>query len=397
MKILFVSYPSRSHLIPLIAFYKRYLSQMKNVLCYFLISEADLEYCKKYNINVLKFDYTYYEKKNSSFVLKNIQHFLEKRNSIVKQFNPDVIIEDSSFETSEFCEVNSIPRISVQRTGFFRSSNPIHRNNMHVHSIEKAFINGRRYKVFEYKQYVAGQDADILDPNFYFPKYSANRDLFNVLNANAKVIPGIPLIEMLPSILNDNSYFYCGPLILEDTENSVILNSLSSFLEQNRKCLKVLLTTGLVEQQDLTEIFKILTNKGFAIITTVYPPYEVNKINIFYHPFLPLHFVTKNVNLVIHQCGSGIYHYPLLYEKPVITLGTQCYDREEIALRLQELKVSLHVPSRYDDPNYIDIFTSSVECFENNRLCDFDNLALIRNEIGLVSKKFSINDVLNIL
>lgn len=361
------------------------------------MSDADREYYKKYNINVLKFDYTYYEKKNNSFVLKNIQHFLEGRNKIVKQFNPDVIIEDSSFETSEFCEANSIPRISVQRTGFFRSSNPIHRNNMHVHSIEKAFINGRRHKVFEYKQYVSDQDTDILDPNFYFPKYSANGSFFNILNAKAKVIPGIPRIEILPSILNDNSYFYCGPLILEDTENCDIMNNLSSFLEQNRKRLKVFLTTGLVEQQNLTEIFKILTNKGFAIITTVYPPYEVNKIRIYYHPFLPLHFVTKNVDLVIHQCGSGIYHYPLLYEKPVITLGSQCYDREEIALRLQELKVSLHVPSRYDDPNYIDIFTSSVENFENSKLCDFDTLALIREEIEVVSKKFSINEVLNFL
>jgi hypothetical protein len=140
-----------------------------------------------------------------------------------------------------------------------------------------------------------------------------------------------------------------------------------------------------------------LVKRGYAIITTVFPPYEVDKSKIFYHPFFPLHFVSENVDLIIHHCGSGMYHYPLLHLKPAITLSTQCYDREDVALQLQDLHLSVHVPSPYDDSDYMKIFMGTIDKFENNNLCDYNRLEKTRNIIIDTTQKFNAKKIIKTL
>jgi hypothetical protein len=98
--------------------------------------------------------------------------------------------------------------------------------------------------------------------------------------------------------------------------------------------------------------------------------------------------------LIIHQCGSGIYHYPILHQKPTITIGTQCYDREAVALRLQQLQLSAHVPSSRDNIAYMDIFKSHIEAFEKNILCDNSKLSEIQGEIYNTMLDFDMENVI---
>jgi hypothetical protein len=89
-----------------------------------------------------------------------------------------------------------------------------------------------------------------------------------------------------------------------------------------------------------------------------------------------------------------MYHYPLLNEKPTITLGTRSYDREDIALRLEELGVSKHVPSSFDNSDYLSIFKSYLEDFENSTLCDFKMLKEIKQQIENTMKNFNPKEVI---
>jgi UDP:flavonoid glycosyltransferase YjiC (YdhE family) len=73
-----------------------------------------------------------------------------------------------------------------------------------------------------------------------------------------------------------------------------------------------------------------------------------------------MHLVSSHVDLMVHQCGSGTYHYPLLHNVPAITIGTQCYDREEVAVRLEELGASTHIPSPAECDDFVERFKRTV-------------------------------------
>ncbi len=85
---------------------------------------------------------------------------------------------------------------------------------------------------------------------------------------------------------------------------------------------------------------------------------------------------------------------PTFKQKPVITFGTQCYDREDVALRLEELRLSKHVPSPRDNPNYLDLFKSHLNDFENNTLSDPKQLEFVYNEIIKTLRNFNPIEVL---
>ena len=221
--------------------------------------------------------------------------------------------------------------------------------------------------------------------------------LSHYLNAKTKIIPGIPSIEILPeTIENKDSFFYSGPLLLNDNlSNKNLMDGINAFLELNKSRKKVFITTGLISQANISNYINILLTLGYAVFSTTKLDVEKKfERHLFSNSFFPLNFICSHVDLVIHQCGSGMYHYPILNKKPTITIGTRRYDREDVALRLEELNISKHVPDSIDNDNYIAIFKSYLTDFENNQLCDFDALNRIHNEVIDCMKKFNPIEVL---
>lgn len=401
MKILTI-HPSgsgASRLIPLYVLEKRYISRIHSIKNSFLVPKTYHEQLINSGINILDIDNSVDHSKiteildkgnlgNSSEVKemglklkKNIHH-------AIYSYLPDVVIEDLEPYSVVPCKELGIPRISFHRTGQFRSIRPEARNPNHIHSCEKSTLDNKKY------------DASAILGNSKSKKHN-NKEDYNLLNeypdSDAKIIPGIPSIEMLPdNITNRDSYFYSGPLLVEDNPTTKITDDLKTFFTNNIKRKIVFITTGLVDNTSIEEFITILLRKGYALITTVKTPVPDDAVDrVFINKFLPLNLICSNVNLVIHQCGSGIYNYPILNNVASITIGTRCYDREDVALRLEELGISKHIPHPEDNPNYLEIFKQSIELFENNKLCDYKVMEKLRTEMYNTMLEFDITQVID--
>lgn len=375
-----------SHLIPLYVLHQRYFRRM-GVNNYFLVDKKYHSELSEQNINVVDLDYSISveDMKTTTASIKSKIKKIEV--DAFKITKPDIIIEDCNFNTPLISEKLNIPRISIHRTGFFRSQPINHRNQNHMHSLEK----GENDKKFADISFILHKkDRSILKN-----KKTDLDFIKNYLNSKVKLIPGIPSIEILPSnIKNRDSYFYTGPLIVEDNPSSKLKEDLEIFFSNTMNSKRVFISTGLIDNCNIDEFVNELLNKNYAVIST-------NKINsipnkkVFYNPYLPLNYICNRVDLVIHHCGSGMYHYPILNEKPSITIGTQCYDREDVAIRLEQLKVSKHVPHPKDDKNYLNIFKNCITSFENRTLCDFQKLSNLKNEIHETMVNFNMDEVIN--
>lgn len=394
MKILIVPFHTKSHIIPMHILYKKYLAGMQGIFCYFLLPSSEHERFKQANIKVADFDNYPPMLSNNIINLERIPDFINAKRKCILEMKPDVVIEDSCFETAELCEEYHIPRISVQRTGFFRASDPWMRNPLHLHSIEKIQTKITGKKILSFKMYHPSE-TNLEDEKFYIAEYLLTPTYKNILQVQKRIIPGIPEIEQLPVWINPSSFFYSGPLLADDLADGKQMEDIRAFFKMHKGRKKVFLTLGLVEEGEIIYIFDYLIKKGYAIITTVPPPFGIKKSDIYYGPFLPLHYVSENVDLIIHQCGSSMYHYPIMHLKPMITIGTQCYDREEIAWKLEQLNIAAHVPSKYDDISYREKFERSMEKFEKNTLCDFSVLKRIRETVINTMHSFDMEKLLS--
>lgn len=371
-----------SHLIPLFVLNQRYLNRMKDVVSYFVLPEKLHQSYNELGINVLPTDFKdhdniaeiLFQPKIAQGVLDDMLYSLLQSTSNI---NPDIIIDDGEPLSTFIAKERGVPRISIHRTGYFRSIDPELRNPNHMHSMEKS-IYGKTW------------DASfLLNPLRFKEQIGYNqssahvKEMTNYLSVKTKLIPGIASIERLPDDINDrHSYFYTGPLLAKDNPSEKLMNELDFFWNVNKNRKIVFITTGLVDQDNILDVILYLLINQYAVIST--RDFEICKrydMQFKYIPFAPLNHICSKVNLIIHQCGSGIYHYPLLHHKPVITLGTQCYDREDVALRLQQLEVSRHVPSPNDDNNYLKKFAELLRLFEDDKLCNYKELKRLREEI----------------
>jgi len=89
-----------------------------------------------------------------------------------------------------------------------------------------------------------------------------------------------------------------------------------------------------------------------------------------------------------------MYHYPIMNRTPFLTIGTQCYDREDVAQKLQELGVSGHIPHPDDNPNYWNVFLEMMDKFEKNALTDYDMMDKLRIEIKETMLNFKMEEVI---
>jgi hypothetical protein len=376
-----------SHIIPLYVLHQRYFKKDPDISNYFLLGNGYHSNFINQDINVVGIDYSMYKTDSSiekGKLANKIQKMEEEAFMLV---NPNIIIEDCSFMAPLISEKNNIPRISIHRTGFFRSLPNFLRIKGHIHSMEKGEDGNKVVSIMPFiKERKINLNKNKTDINF----------LKNYLNAKTKLIPGIPSIEILPKdIQNKESYFYTGPLLIEDNPTIKLQEELNEFNKINEYRKKVFITTGLIDNTSIQRFIEYLLENEYAIITT--SKVKINnshKSKLFYNSFLPLNYICSKVDLIIHQCGSGIYHYPILNEKPAITIGTQCFDREDIAIRLEQLKISKHVPHLKDNENNFEIFKNCIKDYERGDLCDFEILKKLKAEVYETMLNFDMEKVI---
>lgn len=369
-----------SHLIPLYVLQQKYVRNtgIKN---HFLVNNNSQKFLTTQGIDCVPINYIFEEdllKSNNSLKIKEDVINMEKE--AFDMVKPSLIIEDTSFFTPLIAEKNQIPRISIQRTGIFRSIDKRYRNNKHIHSLEK---------------------GNITTPENPGNSVTTHEDFNSPLlqqyaKPKAKIIPGIPTIERLPeNIENRDSYFYSGPLLVMDKPSQNLSARLDKFLDNNKHKPIVFITTGTIDKTSIENFIEFFVKRHYAVITT--SDCEINKTyekEIFYNKLLPLNYICGISNLVIHQCGSGIYHYPIMNRVPSLTISTQCYDREDIALRLQELGVSGHIPHPDDNPDYWNVFLELIDRFDKNTLIDNHMVNKLRIEIEETMSSFKMENVI---
>ncbi|MEC3875862.1 glycosyltransferase family protein [Chryseobacterium salviniae] len=371
-----------SHLLPLYVLQQKYLRDNSGIKNHFLVNDNSQKLLTMQGIDFVPVNYTLKEnllKPGSPQEIKEDIIDMEKRAYEIVQ--PSLIIEDTSMLSPLIAEKNKIPRISIQRTGIFRSIDKSHRNEKHVHSLEKGNTGN------------SSENPSVL--------FTSNEDfnapfLTQYAHPKAKIIPGIPTIERLPeNIENRNSYFYSGPLVVMDKPSKNLSVRLEEFLCNNKGKPVVFITTGTIDKTPIENFIEFFVQRNYAVITTCYCGInEKYSREILYNKILPLHHICGISDLVIHQCGSGMYHYPIMNRIPSLTLGTQCYDREDVALRLQELGVSAHIPHPDDNPEYWNIFLKKIEQFENKTLIDYKMMDDLRNEINETITDFNMEKVI---
>ncbi len=238
----------------------------------------------------------------------------------------------SYFSTKLF----SIPRISVVRKGIlpYESYNP---DFSHSSDVEDYF------KTLETIEF----DID---------KPKSISDLFI---GDINIIPSIQSIEILPKELKtDKSYLYAGALILSDEDMigsnfpQEVLLSVKKYLEENKVKKIVYVDLGLLQPEIILDkigkCFEILFDQPDVVILTNYIHYKCKSKKeescLFASRFLPSNLIYANAELAIHKCGSGSYNHQINNEVFSIILGSNCYDRDEVAIRLEELGDKMLLP-----------------------------------------------------
>lgn len=377
-----------SHLLPLYVLHHKYLRYNVDIKNHFLVNNNLQSFLKIQRVDCVSMDYFGEDKEaliTSNDYLKITEYVVEKEKEAYEKIKPTLIIEDNSFSTPLIAEKNNIPRISIQRTGIFRFTDKRYRNSSHVHSMQKGIYTER-------SAFLSSQSS------VEIPKFNDSDTYFlqKYVKPRVKIIPGIPTIERLPEDTQDKeSYFYSGPLIVMDKPSKSLSNRLDEFLIINQHKPVVFITTGTIDKTPIEKFIEFFVKHNYAVITTCNCDInETYKQEVFYNKLLPLNYICEISNLVIHQCGSGMYHYPIMNRVPSLTIGTQCYDREDIAQRLQELGVSGHVPHPDDNSDYWNIFLEMVNRFETNTLINYAMMNRLRTEINDTMSNFEMGKVI---
>lgn len=306
-------------------------------------------------------------------------------------FRPDVVVDDTSITTGYASALARLPRIAIQRTGIFPGATP--GNPKHQHSL------GLDIKKIS--------DVTML-------KLAQPQSLSDLFQSPIKIIPGVRSVEVLPPHLQDDpSYFYSGPLLIEDyliashggtsPNDSQQFDALQRFFDSNSNRKIVYATLGTVAQssESVLNCLKFLLDNDTAIISSI----KISSLNgnqqelYFYADYLPMHYVCSRVDLMIHHCGSGTYQYPIIHNLPAITIGTKCYDREDVAMRLQEVGASIHIAMPGECEDFAGAFKNAVDrYFESSGAFISEtrkNLAALNAEVKETTSSFNFQSVLN--
>jgi hypothetical protein len=383
MKVLFTSHlpPHIAHEIPLLALDK--LLENSGIETAFLAPSSEHEFLRRMGAQVLNVDHIGFRTEMEAY----------------GEFAPDVVIDDASFTTGFATTLSKIPRIAIQRSGMFPGTVP--RNPRHRHSMRTADVQ-------EIIQSLP--DVTVLG----LPQPESFADLFN---APLKIVPGIRSIELLPEpVKNDPSYIFSGPLLLDDlviTRTKSVSHDfdadaaakraeLEQFFAANRERPIVYATFGTTAKANapIPYCMRYLLSNHIALVTNI----KVDGLNprqrelYCYQPYVPMHFVCSQVDLMIHHCGSATYQYPILHELPTLTIGTKCYDRDDVAVRLEELGTSVHLPAPDEHPNFVRLFQEAIQRYFDPggdfRQQKKERIALLNQETRQTMAAFNFPQVL---
>jgi len=244
-----------SHLLPLYVLHHKYLRSNVEVKSQFLVNNRLQNLLKTRSVDCVSMDYF----GDENLLLSNDHskmrgYLIEKQREAYEKVKPALIIEDNSFSSPLIAEKNNVPRISIQRTGIFRTIDERYRNGNHVHSIRKG-------GTVESSTSVSNQH-ELEEPIF---NDSDMHYLEQYPKPKAKIIPGIPTIECLPEDIEDrDSYFYSGPLIIIDKPSKNLTERLDEFLMMNKQKNIVFITTGTIDKTPIEKFIAYFVKWNYA-------------------------------------------------------------------------------------------------------------------------------------
>ena len=179
-------------------------------------------------------------------------------------------------------------------------------------------------------------------------------DWRELCRAEIIVVPSIPEIDPLPEGVRDHypesTFVYTGPLLLQI--GSPTPASLREWIASCRRrgAPIILVTLGTAwETKMYTALADCLERTDFAAIMVVPDDGERQRLErrngsrFQVVGLTDLRDLAERVDLVVHHCGHGTLHTVLLAGKPSLTLTSGQYDREDNALRLEDLDCGRHL------------------------------------------------------
>lgn len=386
MRVLFVPFAEGgvSHIIPLMALDARLDKSMYETA--FLLPGQYHRLAKTLNMNTMDVDH---DIGADGFRTEIIAY---------EKFSPNVVVDDCSISTFFVTQFTKKPRIPIQRTGVFPGGEP--RNKNHGHSL------GKWFKMEEFQR-ARSYGLDV------------PREFADLFRGRIKIVPGISTIEVLPESLGDDpTYFFAGPLVIDDDllEKVNMYNiemlgrkglfdrhRMETFFNDNKKRYIVYFTFGNVAEptKPIVDSIRYLLDNDVAVITSIDIGEVKKELRELYYfaGFLPMHYVCQRVDLMCHHCGSGTYQYPIIYELPTITIGTRCYDRDDVCLRLEELEVNKHIPAPDECEDFVSLFKKTFRLFADPAGPTYLNakqkLKVLNGEVKRTMREFNFDTVMD--
>ncbi len=179
-------------------------------------------------------------------------------------------------------------------------------------------------------------------------------DWRDLCRAEIIVVPSIPEIDPLPEGVRDHypesTFVYTGPLLLQ--VGSPTPEWLQEWIasSQRKGAPVILVTLGTTWGANIyTALADCLERTEFAVIMVIPDDHERHHLEHRNGPrfqavgLTDLRDLAERVDLVVHHCGHGTLHTVLLVGKPSLTLPSGQYDREDNALRLEDLACGRHL------------------------------------------------------
>ena len=215
-------------------------------------------------------------------------------------------------------------------------------------------------------------------------------DWRDLCRAEIIVVPSIPALDPLPAGVRDHypesTFVYTGPLLLQVAGRTP--ESLQEWIASCRQegAPVVLVTLGTTWGGKIYPLLAdCLARTEFAVIMVIPDDQERARLEQRNGPrfqavgLTDLRDLAERVDLVVHHCGHGTLQTVLLVGKPSLTLPSGQYDREDNALRLEDLGCGRHLGHDFFR-NGLDAHAFSAAA--NNVLTDNN----IKNGVSAMSK-----------
>lgn len=180
------------------------------------------------------------------------------------------------------------------------------------------------------------------------------QDWRDLCKADFIVVPSIPQIDPLPAHVEElyphSTFLYTGPLLVQ--MGAPLSPSLQMWMESCRKegtPILVVTLGSLWGSKIYRHLAECLQRTDFGVIMVVPEEKErsylekKNGRRFQVTGFTNLRELVEGADIVLHHCGHGTLHTVLLAAKPSLTLPSGEYDREDNAVRLEELGCARHL------------------------------------------------------